>query len=299
MKILNLGSLNIDHIYTVPHFIQGAESLLVQGLTQSIGGKGLNQSVAAARAGAVVFHAGMLGCGGEPLQAFLHQNNVDTSLLRPCAVQQGHTVIQVDPSGQNCILVYGGSNQQIDQPYIDEVLSHFSPGDCIMLQNEISNLQYAVEAAHAKGLHIMLNASPVHDTLLSLDFGKLDWLVVNELECTAIGACSDTETAYLALRNRYPFLGILLTLGTEGSLCWKDGQELRQKAYPAQAIDTTGAGDTFFGYFVGCLAQGFCRADSMRFASMAAAIAVSRPGAAPSIPQMGEVRQAFQQAASM
>ena len=295
MRILSLGSLNIDHIYAVPHFIQGAETLTVQGLTQSVGGKGLNQSVAAARAGAPVFHAGMLGRGGGPLQAFLNQNNVDTSLIRPCEIQQGHTVIQVDPSGQNCILVYGGSNQQIEKSYIDEVLSHFVPGDCVMLQNEISNLHYAVEAAHAKGLHIVLNASPFHDALFSLDFKKLDWLVVNELECAAIGACSDTWRAYQALRNRFPSLGILLTLGAEGSLCWKDGQQLRQKAFPTQAIDTTGAGDTFVGYFVGCLAQGFCRADSMRLASMAAAIAVSRPGAAPSIPQMGEVRQAFQQ----
>lgn len=299
MKIINLGSMNIDHIYIVPHFIQGAETLLAEGLTQSIGGKGLNQSVAAARAGAEVFHAGMLGCGGEPLQTFLKQNGVNTSFLRSCPVQQGHTIIQIDPSGQNCILVYGGSNQQVEKPYIDEVLSYFSPGDCVMLQNEISNLSYAVESAHAKGLHIVLNASPINDALLALDFNKLDWLVVNELECAAIGACRDTNSAYEALQCRYPSLGILLTLGAEGSLCWKNGQELRQAAFPVQAVDTTGAGDTFAGYFVGCLAQGFGRAESMRLASMAAAIAVSRPGAAPSIPQMEEVRRAFPQAASI
>lgn len=298
MRILNLGSLNIDHIYAVPHFIEGAETLLAQGLTQSIGGKGLNQSVAAARAGATVFHAGMVGRGGEPLRHFLNQNEVDTSLLRSCADQQGHTMIQIDPSGQNCILVYGGSNQQIDKPYIDEVLSHFSPGDCVMLQNEISNLHYAVEAAHAKGLHIVLNASPVDPSLLALDFSKLDWLVVNELECAALGGRSDVWSAFAALKCRFSSIGILLTLGPGGSLCWKDGQELRQMAFPAQVIDTTGAGDTFVGYFVGCLARGLVCSDSIRLASMAASLSVSRPGAAPSIPHLEEVRKAFLQVLS-
>ncbi len=293
MTIVNFGSMNLDHVYAVPHFIVGAETLLAGGLTESIGGKGLNQSIAVARSGASIRHAGMLGAGGEPLKNLLDESGVDTSLLQPCDVPQGHTVIQVDPSGQNCIIVFGGSNQQVSREYIDRTLALFAPGDYLMLQNEISNLDYVLEAAAKRGLRIVLNASPINDALLKLDFSKLEWLVVNELECAAVAGCEDVREAYETLKTRCPHTGILLTLGSDGSVSWKDGEEVRQQAYPVKPVDTTGAGDTFVGYFVGCLTQGYSRQDAMRLASMAAAISVTRPGAAPSIPQMPEVQKAF------
>lgn len=293
MAIVNLGSMNLDHIYTVPHFIQGAETLLAGALSESLGGKGLNQSIAAARSGAEIFHAGMLGIGGAPLKHCLDSSGVNTSLLCPCDVPQGHTVIQIDPSGQNCIIVLGGSNQAVSAAYIDEVLSRFGPDDYLMVQNEISNLEYALEAACRRGMRVVLNASPINSALLELDFSRLEWLVVNELECSAIARCSDVKQAYEQLKKRYPSIGILLTLGAGGSISWKDGEEICQAAYPAKAVDTTGAGDTFVGYFTGLLVQGRSRQEAMRLASMAAAIAVSRPGAAPSIPMLAEVESSF------
>lgn len=291
MKIVNFGSMNLDHVYAVPHFIRGAETLLSGGLTESLGGKGLNQSIAVARSGAHIFHAGMLGQGGQPLKDCLDESGVDTTLLYPCDAPQGHTVIQVDPSGQNCIIVFGGSNQQLTRERIDEILSRFAPGDYLMAQNEISNLDYVLEAGANRGLKIVLNASPINDALLRLDFSRVEWLVVNEIECAAVAGCDDVHQAYETLKTRYPNTGILLTLGEEGSVSWKDGEEVRQAAFPAKAVDTTAAGDTFMGYFVGGLAQGCSRQEAMLLASKASSITVSRPGAAPSIPWMEEVRK--------
>lgn len=291
MRIVNLGSMNLDHVYAVTHFVRGGETILSGGLTDCAGGKGLNQSVAAARSGAEVCHIGMLGVGGEPLRALLEEAGADTSLLRPCDAPQGHTVIQVTPDGQNSIIVFGGSNREVTPAYLDEVLPQFQAGDYLMLQNEVSHLPYALEAAKRQGLRVILNASPINDELLSLDLRGIEWLVVNELECMALAGEQEVWPAYGALKEKLPGTGILLTLGGDGSVCWKDGEEVRQQAYPTRAVDTTGAGDTFVGYFAGSLAQGLSRQEAMALSSMAASIAVSRPGAAPSIPKMAEVRE--------
>ena len=293
MAIVNFGSLNLDKVYRVPHFCAGGETILAKSQTDSVGGKGLNQSIAIARSGAAVRHAGMIGDGGETLRGYMHVNGIDTSLLQTCSAPQGHAIIQVNPAGQNCIIVYGGSNQLVSVPYIDETLDRFQAGDYLMLQNEISNVDHLITCAHNKGMRVVLNASPVDENLLRVDFAALDWLVVNEIECMAIADCNDLTQAYETLKRRYPDVGILLTMGVEGSVSWADREEIRQRAYPVKAMDTTGAGDTFVGYFVGCLANGFSRAEAMRHASMASAVAVSRLGAASSIPLMADVKKAL------
>ena len=294
MQVVNFGSLNIDHVYAVEHFCRAGETIHTESYTQSVGGKGLNQSIAVARSGQPLFHAGALGAGGEQLEKTLTACGVDLRYLQHVATPQGHAVIQVQPDGQNCIFLYGGSNQTIGPSEIDAVLSHFDAGDYLLLQNEISNLPYLLRAAAARGLRIVLNASPISEWLLEEDLSCLDWLVVNEVECAALARCEDPDAGYAALKARYPGIGILLTLGKSGSVSWKDGEEIRQQAYPVHAVDTTGAGDTFMGYFVGCLAQGMGRKDTMQYAAMASSIAVTRPGAAASIPEMPEVRAAVQ-----
>lgn len=294
MKVVNFGSLNIDHVYAVDHFCRAGETIHTKSYTQNAGGKGLNQSIAVARSGQTLCHAGMLGAGGEPLAQLLEGCGVDLRYLGRTETPQGHAIIQVQPDGQNCIFLYGGSNQAVTPEDIDAVLSHFAPGDYLLMQNELSNFTYLLRAAVGRGLRVVLNASPISGEVLAADLTGVDWLVVNEIECAAIAGCSTPEESYAALRARYPGLGILLTLGSEGSVSWKDGVEIRQCAYPVQAVDTTGAGDTFMGYFVGCLAQGMERKDAMQYAAMAASIAVTRPGAAPSIPMMAEVRAAVE-----
>ena len=294
MQVVNFGSLNIDHVYAVEHLCRAGETIHTERYTQSVGGKGLNQSIAVARSGQPLFHAGALGAGGEQLEKTLTACGVDLRYLQHVATPQGHAIIQVQPDGQNCIFLYGGSNQAVTPQEIDEVLMQLNAGDYLLLQNEIANLTYLLRAAARRGLRVVLNASPISDELLNADLSGVDWLVVNEIECAAMAGCGDAQAGYETLKQRYPSLGILLTLGSEGSVSWKDGTEVRQCAYPVKAVDTTGAGDTFMGYFVGCLAQGMERQTAMQYASMASAISVTRPGAAASIPLMDEVRAAVE-----
>ena len=287
MNVVNFGSLNIDHVYAVDHFCRAGETIHTKSYTQNAGGKGLNQSIAVSRSGQKVHHAGLLGPEGTRLAELLSGSGVDLRYLKHTDVPQGHAVIQVQPDGQNCIFLYGGSNQAVTPQEIDEVLMQLNAGDYLLLQNEIANLTYLLRAAARRGLRVVLNASPISDELLNADLSGVDWLVVNEIECAAMAGCGDAQAGY-------PSLGILLTLGSEGSVSWKDGTEVRQCAYPVKAVDTTGAGDTFMGYFVGCLAQGMERQTAMQYASMASAISVTRPGAAASIPLMDEVRAAVE-----
>lgn len=294
MNVVNFGSLNIDHVYAVDHFCRAGETIHTKSYTQNAGGKGLNQSIAVSRSGQKVHHAGLLGPEGTRLAELLSGSGVDLRYLKHTDVPQGHAVIQVQPDGQNCIFLYGGSNQAVTPQEIDEVLMQLNAGDYLLLQNEIANLTYLLRAAARRGLRVVLNASPISDELLNADLSGVDWLVVNEIECAAMAGCGDAQAGYETLRQRYPSLGILLTLGSEGSVSWKDGTEVRQCAYPVKAVDTTGAGDTFMGYFVGCLAQGMERQTAMQYASMASAISVTRPGAAASIPLMDEVRAAVE-----
>ena len=294
MNVVNFGSLNIDHVYAVDHFCRAGETIHTKSYTQNAGGKGLNQSIAVSRSGQKVHHAGLLGPEGARLAELLSGSGVDLRYLKHTDVPQGHAVIQVQPDGQNCIFLYGGSNQAVTPQEIDEVLMQLNAGDYLLLQNEIANLTYLLRAAAQRGLRVVLNASPISDELLNADLSGVDWLVVNEIECAAMAGCGDAQAGYETLKQRYPSLGILLTLGSEGSVSWKDGTEVRQCAYPVKAVDTTGAGDTFMGYFVGCLAQGMGREAAMQYAAMASAISVTRPGAAPSIPLMEEVRAAVE-----
>ena len=294
MNVVNFGSLNIDHVYAVDHFCRAGETIHTKSYTQNAGGKGLNQSIAVSRSGQKVHHAGLLGPEGTRLAELLSGSGVDLRYLKHTDVPQGHAVIQVQPDGQNCIFLYGGSNQAVTPQEIDEVLMQLNAGDYLLLQNEIANLTYLLRAAARRGLRVVLNASPISDELLNADLSGVDWLVVNEIECAAMAGCGDAQAGYETLKQRYPSLGILLTLGSEGSVSWKDGTEVRQCAYPVKAVDTTGAGDTFMGYFVGCLAQGMERQTAMQYASMASAISVTRPGAATSIPLMDEVRAAVE-----
>lgn len=294
MKILNIGSLNIDYTYSVEHFVRGGETLATLSREKHCGGKGLNQSIALARAGAEVYHAGRIGAEGAALVKELNDSGADTSLILQHDDATGHTIIQVDPTGQNCILIFGGANQKIGNDDIDGYLSAFSAGDILLLQNETSGVAYAIEQAAKKGMHVALNPSPISKELKSSSALKyVRWFILNEIEGYELSGEREPERICAVMQEKYPGSAIVLTLGGDGCLLLDDNGFYRHGAYKVKAIDTTGAGDTFAGYFLGCTAVGMPVEETLAFASMAAAIAVGRPGAAASIPVMDEVRRAL------
>ena len=294
-RVLNFGSLNLDYVYQVDHFVRPGETISAKSQSVNAGGKGLNQSCALARAGATVFHAGCFGNGGEPLLEILRADGVDTSFILQADVFQGNAVIQVDPTGENCILLFGGSNQCITEEQIEETLTGFGRDDVLLLQNEINNLPLIVDKAYERGMTIILNPSPYDDRLLDVDFGKLSWLLVNEVEMEQVSGTDQPDDAWKQLYKKYPELSLLITLGKQGSIAFRTEngglETAEQQAFPVKALDTTAAGDTFTGYFVAALMEQRPLAECMKLATAASAISVTRPGAAPSIPKREEVER--------
>lgn len=290
MKILNFGSLNIDYVYQVDHFPMPGETLSVLEQRVVPGGKGLNQSIALARAGAYVYHAGVVGQGGEMLRQVLVGSGVDVSLLKDKPVLQGNAIIQVNQAGENCILLYGGSNQTIDRALIDETLAGFSAGDLIVLQNEVSCLFDMVNIAASRDMRVVLNPSPFNDNLKKLPLNRLDWIFINEVEGAQMTGCSDPMKMIQQIHTNWPSLKVVLTLGRDGAICAVPGQApICQPSFPVNAVDTTAAGDTFTGFFLAGYAAGLSYQDALRRATAAAAISVSRMGASVSIPTLDDV----------
>lgn len=289
MKILNFGSCNIDHVYSVDHIVTPGETEGTTTLNVFPGGKGLNQSIALSRAGAIVYHAGCIGNDGQMLKDLLSDNGVDVSYLKSIDAKNGHAIIQVSAEGENAICLYPGSNEMITKDFVDEVLENFGAGDMILLQNEISNVSYIVEKAHAKKMCIVFNPSPINDRLREIDFSMLSYIILNTVEAKEISGCSTVEESRVFFKNRYPSLKVVLTLGSKGCVYIDGDIEIHQSAFKVNVVDTTGAGDTFAGYFVSELALGKDHAHVLRMASAASSIAVSRNGAAPSIPDREEV----------
>ena len=291
MKILNLGSLNLDRTYRVEHFVQAGETIPAIGYGTSPGGKGLNQSVALARAGAEVCHLGAVGSDGGELLRILEEAGADTQFVQTLSGPSGHAIIQVTPEGDNCIIIFGGTNRQITQEMVDAALRSFGPGDLLLLQNETSQGEYAIREAKRRGLRIAFNPSPISQELFRYPFELVDYLLVNEIEGGALSdrPGGDPEEILRELCRRYPGTAIVLTIGADGVLCGTNGQLCRHGAYKVPVVDTTAAGDTFCGYFLSGLARGLSLEESLELASKASALAVSRAGAASSIPALSEV----------
>lgn len=288
MKILNFGSLNLDYVYSVDHMVTGGETLCSEDLNLFCGGKGLNQSIALARAGAQVFHAGLIGEEGGPLRDALQAAGVDCGYVRTVAGRSGHTIIQVDKSGQNCILLYGGANRAVTESFIDQVLADFGPGDLLLLQNEINLLDQIIDRAYGRGMEIALNPSPFDGNLAGCDLGKIGLFLLNEVEGFQMTGEMEAPLILDRLAELYPAAEVVLTLGGDGCVYRKGDRRWSQPAFSVEAVDTTAAGDTFTGYFLAARAEGLSPEECLRLASKAAAIAVTRPGASPSIPLRAE-----------
>ena len=282
-KILNIGSLNLDYVYAVPHFVEAGETLLSSRRDVFAGGKGLNQTVAAARAGAEVCHGGAVGADGDMLLDLLRDAGADVSAVARVDVPTGHAVIQVTPQGENAIIILGGANRAVSPETVGIALEKVGPGDILLLQNEINGLDHIIRRAAQKGLRILFNPAPMEEAVKDLPLELLDTLIVNEGEGKALAGDMD------ALKAAYPNQKILLTQGSRGASLWTGSEVLFQPAFPVEAVDTTAAGDCFLGYYAAALAENLPYAAALRLAAAASALSVQRQGAAPSIPLRGEV----------
>ncbi|GMO25379.1 MAG: ribokinase [Termitinemataceae bacterium] len=290
MRILNLGSLNIDKVYSVSHFVREGETISCAAFNEYSGGKGLNQSVALSRAGAAVFHAGAVGDDGGVLVKLLSVDGCDTHLVRHYAGQaSGHAVIQVSGDGKNCIIVHGGTNQLISETDIDTALQDFSKGDALLLQNETSNVDYAIRQGKKRGLSVVFNPSPIKSGMLSYPLNLVDIFILNETEGKEISGQSDPQRILHEMDKRYPGATVVLTLGAAGVI-YKSGSEyIERAAFDVPVVDTTAAGDTFAGYFLAGIAAAYSNESAIDFASAASALAIMKSGAAVSIPFKQEV----------
>lgn len=289
MRILNFGSLNIDHVYAVDHFVRPGETLASLSYRRFCGGKGLNQSIALAHAGAQTFHAGMIGADGEFLRARLEQAGADTRFLRPCPTETGHAIIQVDRHSENCIILNGGANQAITAELVAEVFAFFAPGDVLLLQNEISAMPEIIRAGRTRGMRVVFNPAPMTPQVCGYPLDMVDTFILNETEAQELSGEAEPQRALAGLSGRFPAATFVITLGKEGALCRSAGQTHTVPAPRVNAADTTAAGDTFIGFFLAALTAGADIPVALARGCAAAAVCVTRPGAADSIPRAHEV----------
>jgi ribokinase len=291
-KILDFGSLNIDHVYEVEHFVQPGETEAALRADLLPGGKGMNQAAALARAGADVWMAGKVGRDGGWLAEMLGNFGVHTEYIGRSEGLTGTAFIQVAGGGQNSILIDRGANGEITPEFADSVLSGFGGGDILLLQNEISSLSHIIRRASERGMTVALNPSPINGQVTSAPLELVQCFILNEIEGKCLTGETKPEKILDVMLERYPQAKVVLTLGQDGAIYRDSGKTISHGIYRVPVADTTGAGDTFAGYFLACTAGGETPEEALRLASVASAIEITRKGAAAAVPSMEEVRAA-------
>lgn len=288
--VLNFGSLNIDHVYQVEHFVQPGETLPCSDYQRFAGGKGFNQSIALARAGLRVTHAGQIGGDGIWLRDRLDSEGVDVSVLQQTSDSPtGHAIIQVAPSGENSILINGGANQKLDGLFVERAFEGVKDVEMVVLQNETSAVEHVLSIAQQRGLPVAFNPAPITQDVAMLPLNGLALLIVNKVEAGGLVGAGDPETLCHRLAERFPTTLCVLTAGERGSWAVRGSEHWHDSGRHVEAVDTTAAGDTFIGFFLAELLGGGSVADALVMANQAAAVSVTRPGAADSIPMREEI----------
>ncbi len=295
-KALVFGALNLDYVYQMREFVQPKQTVSSIARQVFCGGKGLNQALAMKRSGANVWLAGAVGMqDSELLLEECGRCDLATELIQRKACPSGHAIIQRTFDGENCIILYGGANQEINQDDIEKALKDFKKGDLILLQNEINQMPEIMRQAKEKGMQIVLNPSPMDEKIFTLPLADVSYLILNEEEgrmlCERYAQTTIHDHLSLldALMATLPDTRIILTLGEAGAYYGYRDVRYHQAAYPVTAVDTTAAGDTFTGFLFGTLLREESIEIAMDLASKAAAIACTRHGAGPSIPTWQEV----------
>lgn len=281
MRIFNFGSINIDHVYRVGHFVQPGETLGVSSYQRFLGGKGANQSLALARAGAAVSHVGAVDVDSQWAVDYLQHDGVDSQWIATADTPTGHAIIQVDDSGENCILIDAGANATLDEQRVATVLASADPTDWVLLQNETSAVAATARLAADKGLPVAYNPAPFDADAVTAVLPHVRLLIVNGTEFEAL-----SKTLEDALPSH---LDLLITHGDVGAELRYDGEQIFVPALKVNAVDTTGAGDTFIGYYLASQLAGLDKVSSLERAAAASALCVSRAGAAESIPHAADV----------
>ena len=288
-RILNFGSINIDHVYRVDHFVQAGETLASESMSTVLGGKGANQSVAIARAGGDVKHLGRLSEADQWVSTYLEASGVDISLVESVAEPSGHAIIQVDSNGENSILLHGGANQGFDHASLESAIGQYNSGDYLLLQNETNAIAHAFDLAISQGLKVVLKPAPMSEHIRSLPLEKLDTLIVNLGEAQALASQEKLDHVVETLAAKMPHTRILITLGEQGVVFVNSGDVTKIDATTANVVDTTAAGDTFVGYFIASVVDGLKDLEALDRACRAAALAVESFGAMPSIPTLDQL----------
>ena len=290
-RIITLGSLNLDFTYQLPKPLEVGETLSSLSYRCGAGGKGANQSIAAARAGAEVYHAGRIGSDGTLLRRTLADSGVRLDFLEEVETPTGHAVVLISDAGDNSIVLFGGANRTIDETFIDRVTSAAKPGDILLLQNEITNIDHAMEAGKKAGMRVAFNFAPFDPKLApELPLSLCDYLFLNRIEAGGIAGKSDVEEILETLARRYPETELVLTLGPEGAVALTPaGQRFHADSPRVKVVETTAAGDTFIGYYLAAVLDGFDTGRALERACRAAALCCSRAGAAESIPTRADL----------
>ena len=286
MKILNLGSINKDFFYSVNDFVKPGETIPSIRYNVKIGGKGLNQSVGISKAGQKIYHAGIINKDDTFILDKLKKWNINCENIVLGVNPTGHAIIQVDKNGENSIIIHGGANHDFDIKFIKSVLSKFDSGDILVLQNEINNIKEIIDRAHHKKMKIVFNPAPFNNEILSYDLNKISTLILNQTEGEALSKEKKPDGILKVLNSKFNNTEIILTLGEKGSLYSFKDELLKIKAHKVDTIDTTGAGDTFIGYYVAGIASEISKKNNLNRASEAAAISTTKLGGAESIPKI-------------
>lgn len=288
MTIWNLGSINIDNVYRVPHLPKAGETLAADSFQRGLGGKGANMSVAAARAAARVRHIGAIGTDGKWAAERLLEYGVDTRSIKVIDTPTGHANIAVADDGENQIIIHHGANFEVSSEQTASALSEAEAGDFLLLQNETNAQIEAAQIAQTIGLTVVYAAAPFETAAVKDLIPHTDMLVLNEVEADQLTTALGTSL------NELPVEHVIVTKGSEGA-DWLDltkGDKTHVAAIKVDPIDTTGAGDTFTGYLCAGLDRGQPMLQALELATKAAALMVTRLGTADVIPDLKELQDA-------
>jgi len=291
MAIINFGSVNIDHVYQVEHFVQPGETIASTSYHRLLGGKGANQSIALAQAGSEVRHVGKINESDATFKQALIKHGIDCKYLSCTETPSGHAIIQVTPSGENAIVLFGGANQELDSKDVMRALDDAKPADWVLTQNETSAIDQVLIQAKEKGLKVAFNPAPMTESVKHLPHDCIDLLIVNEVEAQEISGRHDLDKMEAYFRQDWPQTEVLITLGKAGVRMLKTERTIDVPAFEVEAIDTTAAGDTFIGFFLSAYANHGEASAAMLRACAASAIAVMQVGAAQSIPDEEQVNR--------